>query len=296
MTEILRRQSMCAAAIAALFLFLPAACAAVEPPVVAAPVAANEETAPPRDRVRIFAAASLTTALSEAANALSQRTNLTLIVSFASSSTLARQIENGAPADIFISADEMWMDYLQSRSLIATDSRRVLMGNRLVLIVPTASKLKRGQGPALGGLQADGLDIVAALGDGRLAIGDPEHVPAGRYAKAALDTYGLWNQLENRTARAGDVLAALKLVERGEAPMGIVYATDARASDKVRVLDVIAEGAHPRIVYPMALVKDDASNPVRYAYDYFASAEALAIFRRHGFTVAEKLTEKLPQP
>jgi molybdate transport system substrate-binding protein len=288
MTGTLRRHFMFFSAIAALYLFQPAQVATAEPAMV------KEETAPARVRVRIFAAASLTNALSEAADTLSQRTNLTLIVSFASSSTLARQIENGAPADIFISADELWMDYLQIRNLIAPASRRVLAKNRLVLIVPAASKLKSGRGPALGGTQADGLDIVAALGKGRLAIGDPEHVPAGRYAKAALETYGLWAQLENRTARAGDVLAALKLVERGEAPMGIVYATDARASDKVRVLDVIAQGAHPQILYPMALVGDTSSEPVRRVYDYLASAEALEIFHRYGFTVTEKLSKQLP--
>lgn len=252
---------------------------AAQPEAPAADATA-EPAKPPRARVRVFAAASLTQGLSAVAEQLAKKSNLTLIVSFGASSTLARQIELGGPADIFISADEKWMDYLDERVLLVPGTRRNLLGNRLVLVAPKDSKTK---------LKLDqGADVLAALGDSRLAMADPDHVPAGRYAKAAFESYGLWDKIEERTARAGDVQAALKMVERGEAPLGVVYASDVFENKNVRVLDTIAEGAHPRIVYPIAIIAGDPSSienrlPARRVYDYLISPEARTTFQRFGF-------------
>jgi molybdate transport system substrate-binding protein len=200
------------------------------------------------------------------------------VSSFASSSTLAKQIENGAPADIYISANPKWMDYLGERQMIETDSRVDLLGNRIVLIVPTDSAVRTV--PIV-----PAFDLAGLIGDGRLAMGDPDHVPAGIYGKQALDALGVWSAVEARVARAKDVRAALALVERGEAPFGVVYATDAAISDKVRVVGVFPETSHPSIVYPVAVVAGKRSAAVNRFMDLLRSPDARGVFEKFGFTV-----------
>ena len=200
---------------------------------------------------------------------------------FAASSTLARQIEQGAPADLFLSADEQWMDYAEQRGLILPETRRAVLGNALVLIAPADSRA----GPVT---LTPGAELAKLLGDdGRLAVGDPAHVPAGIYAAAALTSLGLWQALAPRLARAENVRAALLLVERGEAPLGIVYATDAAASRRVRVLGTFPADSHPPISYPFALTQRGAGNAA--AHDllaYLSGPQAAETWRRYGFTLA----------
>lgn len=199
--------------------------------------------APP---LTVFAAASATNALNDLGQLWQAQGGGQVIFSFASSSTLAKQIEQGAPAQIFLSADQKWMDYLEERHLLQAGSRSDLLGNRLVLIAPADSPLQ--------GKIAPGFPLAAWLGQGRLAVGNPAHVPAGLYAQEALTNLGVWGQVEERLARASDVRSALALVERGEAPLGIVYATDAAISAKVRVVDTFPAGSHAPVAYPVALV------------------------------------------
>ncbi len=234
--------------------------------------------------ITVFAAASTTNAVTDIA-ALYEMDHLVKIrLSFASSSTLAKQIENGAPADIFLSANPKWMDYLAEKDMIVTATRRNLLGNRLVLIVPKDSPIER--------LQVDaGLDLAGILKDGRLSMGDPDHVPAGMYGKNALTHLGLWDAIADRLARAKDVRAALVLVERGECPLGQVYATDAAISEKVRVAGVFPDESHPPIVYPAALVKQGTggqanSGPEALSFlDFLQSDPAVRVFEKYGFTV-----------
>ncbi len=228
--------------------------------------------------VLVFAAASTADAMTRAGaahRAASGGGGGPIRFSFAASSTLARQIENGAPAGLFVSANRNWMDYLSRRGLIVTGSRVDLLHNRLVLIAPLSSPLGIRIGP--------GFPLAAALGDGRLAIADPAHVPAGIYARQALTRLGIWRDVRLRTARAGDVRAALALVERGEAVAGIVYASDAMASRNVRTLDVFPRDSHDAIAYPAALVKANDSIAARRFLNFLKSAPAQAIFARHGF-------------
>lgn len=222
----------------------------------------------------MFAAASLGDAIAAVNAAWKQRGGRT-VVSLASSSTLARQIENGAPAQVFISADLEWMDYVATRGLLESGTRRNLLGNRLVLIAPAGSRVQVSIPPGSG--------LADALGaNGRLALGDPRHVPAGKYAKAALTALGTWDTIAPRIAAAENVRAALALVARGEAPLGIVYETDARAEPGVRIVATFPEDLHPKIVYPAALIK--GAGPAAAAYlTFLASAEAQALFMRHGF-------------
>lgn len=224
----------------------------------------------------VLAAASLQESLTAAANAWTARGHPRPVLSFAGSSALARQIEAGGPADIFISADAPWMDHLETRGAIREDSRRVLLGNRLVLVAPLASKSKLRVGK--------GFPLARALGDRRLAMAEPETVPAGRYGRAALVALGVWRDVEPKVARAENVRAALALVERGEASFGIVYATDAKASAKVRVVGVFPEASHPPIRYPAALVKTSANPEAAAFLGFLASREARAIFARYGFS------------
>jgi molybdate transport system substrate-binding protein len=197
------------------------------------------------DTVTVFAAASTTHAVTELGEIFSARRMGRIVPSFASSSTLAMQIESGAPANLFISADKQWMDYVDQRKLLAPGSRRDLLGNRLVLIAPQESPVAAVEiGP--------GMDLVGLLARGRLATGDPDHVPAGIYGKQALEHLNLWNAVKERLAPTADVRACLALVERGEVPLGVVYATDAAFSKKVRVVGRFPEGSHPPIVYPAA--------------------------------------------
>jgi molybdate transport system substrate-binding protein len=196
-------------------------------------------------------------------------------LSFASSSTLARQIENGAAADIFLSADEEWMAYLDERHLVAAGTWVRPVGNRLVMVAPAdrsrSVELERG------------FDLLAILGDGRLSTGDPAHVPAGRYGRQALEFFGVWNVAEPRLARAENVRAALALVERGEAPLGIVYLTDARASKAVRVVAEFPEASHEPIRYSFAILSGRDRADVRELLAHLTSPAGLAVFRAHGF-------------
>ena len=203
-------------------LFLVLALALIGQPVMAAEV----DSAP----IVVFAAASLTDAMQQVADGYSKSSGTTVKISFAASSALAHQIESGAPADVFVSADRDWMDYLQSHGLIQIDSRQDLLGNRLVLVAPAASKLSIKIAPKF--------PLAAALGDGHWVTGDPDSVPVGRYAKAALQHLGVWDSLLSGLVRADNVRGALTLVARGEVAFGIVYDTDAMVDSKVRVVDI----------------------------------------------------------
>jgi molybdate transport system substrate-binding protein len=242
-----------------------------------APAAEPATSAAPAREIVLFAAASLTEAVGEIARGYEQKSGRTLKISFASSSTLARQVENGAAADIFLSADEAWMRYLDDRKLVVKDSWSRPIGNRLVLIAPADST-------ATVPLEK-GVDLAALLGNGRLATGDPAHVPVGRYAQQALGHLGAWQAIESKLARAENVRAALALVERGEAPLGIVYATDARAARKVKVLGEFPQTSHAPILYSFAILAGHDSPEVREAFASLTSAAALEVFRAHGFVV-----------
>lgn len=229
--------------------------------------------------VTVFAAASLTDALRALGQEWAARGHPAPRLSFAASSALARQIEQGAPADLFLSADEPWMDYLQSRGLIANETRRSPVGNALVLVAPA----DRARPVTL----ARGTDLLALAAGGRIATGDPAHVPAGRYAQAALEWMGQWHSVAPRLARADNVRAALLLVERGEAPLGIVYATDAAAARGVVVLGTFPPGSHPPITYPFAITRRGASSTqARALHDFLSGPEAAATWQRFGFKLA----------
>jgi molybdate transport system substrate-binding protein len=224
----------------------------------------------------VFAAASLTDAMRDVAGAWEKAGHKPLRQSFSASSTLARQIEQGAPANLFASADEKWMDYLATRGLIASDTRADILGNDLVLIVPA----NRAKHVTIG----RGFDLVALLGpDGRLATGDPAHVPAGIYAQQALTRLGVWSAVEPRLARTEDVRGALQLVERGEAPAGIVYATDAAVSSGVAIAGTFPADSHDPITYPFAVVKGGDTPEARALLAFLRGPEAEAIFTRRGF-------------
>ena len=228
--------------------------------------------------VTVFAAASLTEALRDVAALWTQAGHPPPRLSFGASSALARQIEQGAPAHLFASADRRWMDYLMEKNLIAADTRRDLLGNDLVLIVAAAN-------PARVVLEP-GVDLMGLLGaNGRLATGDPEHVPVGIYAGQALKALGLWDALRPRLARTGDVRSALLLVERGEAPLGIVYATDAAVSKGVRVAGVFPADSHEPVTYPFAVTKAGDTPAARVLLRFLSAPEARAVFARRGFRV-----------
>ena len=225
--------------------------------------------------VLVFAAVSLKGALDEIGALVARRTGVTLTPSYAGTPLLARQIEAGAPADIVIAADERWMAYLAERSLILPATRVDVAGNRLVLIAPTDRV------PAL--RIAPGFAVAAALGPGgRLAVADPVNVPAGRYGKAALTALGVWDGVATRLAPADNVRAALAFVARGEAPLGIVYASDVVADPGVRIVDTFPAGSHPPIRYPAALTVR-ASKDAAAVLAVIASSEARALFVKHGF-------------
>ncbi|MVA96715.1 molybdate ABC transporter substrate-binding protein [Nitratireductor sp. CAU 1489] len=228
------------------------------------------------DRVLVFAAASLRNALDEIGAAWGEKTGATLVVSYAGSSALARQIEQGAPADLFVSANLDWMDYLSERGLTDAASERELLSNRLVLIAPKDSEVELAIAP--------GVDLLAALGDdGRLAMANTDVVPAGRYGKAALQSLKAWDAVEPRVAQAENVRAALALVSIGEAPLGIVYQTDAAADADVRVVGLFPEETHPPIVYAAALMAGVDKDEARAFLAFLRSPAASAIFADHGF-------------
>lgn len=220
----------------------------------------------------VLAAVSLTDALNEAGERFSERHRITVRHSFASSAHIARQLAAGAPADLFIAADTEWMDYAIKRKLVKAETRRVLAGNTLVIVAP-ANAIE----------PTRTADWPSALGSGRLVTGDPDSVPLGRYAREALQFLGLWSQLEPRMARAESARAALALVVRGEAPLGIVYASDALGESRVRVLSRIESRTHSAIVYPAAIVS--GANLAATAYlKFLTSTDGQKIFQRHGFS------------
>ncbi len=226
--------------------------------------------------VTVFAAASLKTVLDAMGKADEAQGRAKPVVSLAASSALAKQIEQGAPADLFIAADQDWMDYLVGRDLIVPETRTIVATNTLVLIAPAASSVNVGL--------KSGLDLAAALGEGRLAVADVKAVPAGKYAKAALESLGAWVGVEDKLAQAENVRAALALVARGEAPLGIVYGSDAKADTDVRVIATFPADSHAPIVYPAAVVKASASIDAARAFiGRLTSPEGQSAFTAHGF-------------
>jgi molybdate transport system substrate-binding protein len=227
--------------------------------------------------VVVFAAASLKNALDDIAAKWQHDTGKRAVISYAASSTLAKQIEAAAPADIFISADLDWMNYLEQRKLIAPSSRLNLLGNTLVLIAPKDSDVAIAIAP--------GFPLEAALGGGRLAMADPGSVPAGKYGKAALEKLGVWSAVESRVAAAENVRAALLLVARGEAPLGIVYKTDAAAEPGVKIVATFPADTLPPIIYPIALTATSSNPDAKAFLSYLASPAARPLFEKQGFTV-----------
>ncbi len=226
----------------------------------------------------MFAAASLTNAMNDIGAAWQAAGHAPVRFSYGASSTLARQIEQGAPVNLFASADEQWMDYLAKRDLIAPGTRRDLLTNRLVLIVPANHPMHVGIKP--------GFNLAAVLGpNGRLATGDPAHVPVGIYAEQALKKLGVWNYAQQHLAPAADVRGALLLVERGEAPAGIVYATDAAVSKHVMIAGVFPADTHPPITYPFAVVNSGDTPDGRAFMQFLMGPQARAVFERRGFGV-----------
>lgn len=241
------------------------------PAGAAMPVAGAPAAAP----ATVFAAASLKNVLDEAGAAFAAAGGAAPRFSYAASSVIAHQIEQGAPADVFISADSDWMDYLAARHLIVTASRRDLLSNHLALIAPVESKLRLRIAP--------GMPLARALGDGRLAIAGPD-VPAGRYGRASLTALGVLDSVKDKLAPAENVRSALAFVATGAAPLGIVYDTDAKIEPKVRIVGLFPDVTHPSIVYPAALVAA-SSNPQGAAFLRFLEGpRAGAIFRKYGFT------------
>jgi molybdate transport system substrate-binding protein len=229
--------------------------------------------------ITVFAAASTTNALTEIGKLYEAGGGGKVTFSFASSSTLAKQIESGAPVDAFLSADTEWMKYLEEKKLLEPGSRVDPLGNRIVFIVPTASAVKTVT-------VSPKLDLLAILGkDGLLSVGDPAHVPVGKYAKAALEQLKLWPQVEKRIAPAKDVRAGLALVERGESPLGIVYATDAAISDKVRVAGMFPADSHPKIDYPVAAVKGAKGKAALEFIKFLGAPQAKTVWAKYGFEV-----------
>lgn len=235
------------------------------------------------DDVLVFAAASLTDALGEVGQTYEKNSKNEIKFSFASSSTIARQIVQGAPAEIYVSANAKWMDYLQQHDEILTDTRKDLLANQLVLVAPLDSKFDDNVE-----IRA-GFPLADMLGNSKLAMGNPAHVPAGIYGKQALKSLDLWKSVKDQVARAADVRAALALVALGEAPLGIVYKTDALAADDVKIVGTFPADSHKAIIYPAALTKavsqDDKA--ARDFYEFMGSKTAARIFKKYGFKVLD---------
>jgi molybdate transport system substrate-binding protein len=242
-------------------------------PFVALAVSATVLPAVAQEKLTVYAAASMKNALDNANKAWGQD----VTVSYAASSALAKQIENGAPTDIFISADLDWMKYLSDKKLVKEDTRTNWLGNRIVLVAP-----KDAAKPVE--IKA-GFDLVSLLKGARLAMGEPKSVPAGTYGKAALEKLGVWSSVEKSVASAESVRAALALVSRGEAPYGIVYQTDAAADPGVAVVGTFPEDSHPPIIYPIAILSGSKSPQAAAYLDFLTSAKAAPFFEKEGFTV-----------
>ena len=228
--------------------------------------------------ITVFAAASLTNALEELGKGYEAAKGGKVKLSFAASSQLAKQLEAGAPAQLFMSADEKWMDYAAEKNLIEKASRKSPIGNKLVLIAPADSKIDKVE-------IARGFDPVKLLGaDGRLATGDPDHVPAGIYAKEAFQNLGVWQSVEPRLARADSVRGALTFVEKGETPLGVVYETDAKVSPKVKIVGLFPADSHKPVSYPFAIVKGQDNAASRGFFDYVTGEPGMAVFAKYGFS------------
>jgi molybdate transport system substrate-binding protein len=225
-------------------------------------------------KITVFAAASLTNAMTEIATAYEKDNSVLIQTSFAASSTLAKQIENGAPADIYISADTKWMNYLQDKNLINAESRLNLLGNHLVLIAPKGKSFK---------VETDKTFNFASAFNGRLCTGETESVPVGIYAKQSLKNLNWWDSIKTRIVGTQDVRAALVFVERGECEAGIVYETDAKVSEKVESIATLPDGSHDPIVYPLALIKNASAQATGF-YEYLKSEKAKSIFTKFGFS------------
>ena len=229
------------------------------------------------DTLVVFAAASMKNALDDTNAAFTRATGIKVTASYAASSALARQIESGAPADVFISADLKWMDYVGDKKLIKIDSRTNLLGNRLVLIAGRDSKL-----PSM--TIEQGFDIAALAGNGRIAVADVKAVPAGLYAKAALEKLGAWAKAEPKLAQGENVRATLAFVARGEAPIGIVYETDAKVEPNVKIIATFPDGAYPPVTYPVAATTNAKAGTAKYLA-FLRGDAAKAIFEKYGFSV-----------
>jgi molybdate transport system substrate-binding protein len=234
------------------------------------PADAREQKPP----VLVSAAASLTSVLGDLSTAWTGSSGVPVKLVFGASSVLARQIEAGGKADVFLSADEEWMDYLQQHGLIQASTRINLAGNRLVLIAPADSRIELKIVP--------GVRLAAALGHGRLSTGDPDTVPVGRYARSALRSLGLWDQIQDRLVRADNVRSAMMFVARGEAPLGIVYTTDALLEPKVRIVDTFPANTHAPITYPAALIPGASVEAIAYL-NFLSSPQARDTWKKYGF-------------
>jgi len=230
-----------------------------------------------QEQITVFAAASLKNALDGANAAFTKATGVKVIVSYAASSALAKQIEQGAPADVFISADLQWMDYVGERKLIKPDTRVNLLGNRLVLVAPADSKIAN---MTIG----QGFDIARLAGSGRIAVADVNAVPAGRYAKAALEKLGAWAAAKPKLAQAQNVRATLAFVARDETPVGIVYETDAKIEPKVKIIGAFPDGSHPPVTYPVAATATTTKQSASQYLLFLRSPAAKAIFEKYGFS------------
>lgn len=241
--------------------------------MLALAIAAPSHAAAPQPLV-VLAAASLQESLTAVADGYAAAGHVRPILSFASSAALARQIENGAPADLFVSADAAWMDYLADKALLSPGQRRDLLTNRLALIAPVDSKVRLAV--------VRNMPLAAALKGGRLAMAAPE-VPAGRYGRAALTSLGVWPSVADRLATGESVRTAMLYVSRGEAPLGVVYDTDARVDPKVRIVGLFPRESHPPIVYPAAVLARSGNADARGFLAYLQGPQARAVFRRYGF-------------
>lgn len=224
----------------------------------------------------VFAAASMKNALDEIAAEWTKKSGVEVRTSYAASSALAKQIENGAPADLFVSADIAWMDYVAKKDLIRADTRQNMLGNTLVLIANKDNKFGEVK-------IAPGTDLAKLLGEGRLSVAAVETVPAGKYAKAALEKLGIWDSVAKKLAEAENVRAALAYVSRGEAPLGIVYRTDAASDKGVAIVGTFPAGSHPDIIYPIAQLKSSKNDKIADFQKALNSPEARKVFAKHGF-------------
>ena len=242
-----------------------------------ATIAATPLPASAQQGLTVFAAASLKNALDDVDAAFAKTGGPKITASYAASSALAKQIEQGAPADVFISADIKWMDYLAGKNLIQPDTRVNLLGNKLVLIAPKDSKLANVK-------VEKGFDIAKLAGDGRIAVADVKAVPAGLYAKAALESLGSWAAAEPKLAQAENVRATLAFVARGETPLGIVYETDAKIEPKVKIVGYFPNGSYPPVTYPVAATVSRKNAAVGKYLDFLRTPAVKAIFEKYGFS------------